>query len=1077
MADFKVVGKLVVDDKGQLSILGTKAKKASKELSNTGKSARTADRNLKGAAQASSNTSKNFSKMAQGIEGGLVPAYATLAASLFAITAVFQGLKAAADLKNQQRGLEEFSAVTGQNMIGVAMSIRQATENIIGFKEAAQAAAITTAAGFSADQVKELAEGAKLASVALGRDLNDSFNRLVRGVTKAEPELLDELGIILRLDIATRKFADANGLVADKLTIAQRQAAVFAEVSGQLQEKFGDFSGIADDLVNPFAKLETAFMNVIKQLSEFIGPLEVVAEFLARNAGATGLVFAGFVTSIAKQAFPALTNLTEAFSNYGNNAQLRADQATAALKKHTTQFTISRQEFAGAELKKTAIFKKFLKQRGIDQAVFDAKTIANQKRSVAMMIVQLEKKAAAGKAINEAELAQLKRVHAQMVASHGNMTQRMIAGTQAAGAAIQAGIVLPAVAAQTALARLGTFVATRLGPVFAALGATINAAFFIFTAGFLIKFLADTLFFTEEYKKKQAELNEQFDITQQALDHITKTTEKTLKNAASEGTQSFKEMNKELLRTINLLTSVATKKALIDTLTGQGKTLDDPLGNRNTARVLGTQAAGVITTGLGADREGTLQRLRGLQASLAKPRQGIAASNASLRLDADIKAFEEGSLAVEEFAKKLQTLFFEIGKHHKFTGRQFLALLDPFINFNTELEESVSKHKSLMDASKALGETLQQTSRKFRPSATDTLGMGFQKVLDTAFKPDESGKSKFVTMGNESQEDAAIRILSQLQADGVLDASKFGLISREEKGPSGELKLVQELNMEKAKSLMLTIEEGVAAVNNVRNLSLQTQIAKDNVSLLSKRKDAASRLAAEQAKIGVFLAEQAEIENKIAISKLEQVGLEGGAAERKQAEIDMENQKLAVIIAQREEYQRSISIVGRLNDTFAVGLEKMFNDLAMGASSFTDVFTNMTKTILAEMAKIAAARMAANILSFIPFAEGGIIPMASGGIINAANSYGRGGIATEPTFLVGEGKHNEAVVPLPNGRSIPVEMNGSGGTNVTINVDGASTASGGGIDAETGKQLGNMIQAATMEIIQREKRPGGVLSR
>ena len=37
-------------------------------------------------------------------------------------------------------------------------------------------------------------------SIALGRDVTDSFNRLVRGVTKAEPELLDELGIILRLD-------------------------------------------------------------------------------------------------------------------------------------------------------------------------------------------------------------------------------------------------------------------------------------------------------------------------------------------------------------------------------------------------------------------------------------------------------------------------------------------------------------------------------------------------------------------------------------------------------------------------------------------------------------------------------------------------------------------------------------------------------------------------------------------------------------------------------------------------------------------------------------------------------------
>ena len=55
-------------------------------------------------------------------------------------------------------------------------------------------------------------------------------------------------------------------------------------------------------------------------------------------------------------------------------------------------------------------------------------------------------------------------------------------------------------------------------------------------------------------------------------------------------------------------------------------------------------------------------------------------------------------------------------------------------------------------------------------------------------------------------------------------------------------------------------------------------------------------------------------------------------------------------------------------------------------------------------------------------------------------------------------------------------MNGGSGTNVTINIDGSSTASGG-LDANTGKQLGHMIQAATMEIIQREKRPGGVLSR
>ena len=58
---------VTIDDKGTMK--------------KTAKGAHSVDRRLKGAAQASSNTSKNFSKMAQGITGGLVPAYATLAAS------------------------------------------------------------------------------------------------------------------------------------------------------------------------------------------------------------------------------------------------------------------------------------------------------------------------------------------------------------------------------------------------------------------------------------------------------------------------------------------------------------------------------------------------------------------------------------------------------------------------------------------------------------------------------------------------------------------------------------------------------------------------------------------------------------------------------------------------------------------------------------------------------------------------------------------------------------------------------------------------------------------------------------
>ena len=87
MAKNKIEIDVKVDDKGTTKKVALESKKAAKGLDETGKSARTADRNLKGAAQASANSTKNFSKMAQGISGGLVPAYATLAAQVFAVSA------------------------------------------------------------------------------------------------------------------------------------------------------------------------------------------------------------------------------------------------------------------------------------------------------------------------------------------------------------------------------------------------------------------------------------------------------------------------------------------------------------------------------------------------------------------------------------------------------------------------------------------------------------------------------------------------------------------------------------------------------------------------------------------------------------------------------------------------------------------------------------------------------------------------------------------------------------------------------------------------------------------------------
>lgn len=108
---------------------------------------------------------------------------------------------------------------------------------------------------------------------------------------------------------------------------------------------------------------------------------------------------------------------------------------------------------------------------------------------------------------------------------------------------------------------------------------------------------------------------------------------------------------------------------------------------------------------------------------------------------------------------------------------------------------------------------------------------------------------------------------------------------------------------------------------------------------------------------------------------------------------------------------------------------------------------------------------------------------ANGGIVGPGGpiplkKYARGGIATSPQMAIfGEGSMNEAYVPLPDGRSIPVVQKGGGGVNVTVNMNGgAANVEANAGAGEQGRQLGKTISAVVLQEIQRQKRPGGLLA-
>jgi hypothetical protein len=164
-----------------LSGMGKVTDKASEGLRKTGKSAGEADRNIKGAANATNNGTKAFSKMAQGMSGTLVPAYATVAANVFALTAAFGALERAADTQILIQASEELATQTGRSLTQLSNNMKEITGNAISMKEALTSASIAASAGFDNTTIERLTQVARNASVALGRDMTDALNRVFKG--------------------------------------------------------------------------------------------------------------------------------------------------------------------------------------------------------------------------------------------------------------------------------------------------------------------------------------------------------------------------------------------------------------------------------------------------------------------------------------------------------------------------------------------------------------------------------------------------------------------------------------------------------------------------------------------------------------------------------------------------------------------------------------------------------------------------------------------------------------------------------------------------------------------------------
>ena len=338
---------IAASDNGSIGKVTNEARKLNKELAAAQKAAASirpasqtaavsrsndieANRLAKGIGESTGASSRDFAKQAQGL-GGLVHVYATFAANLFAVTAAFTALSKAADYSNMVKGLDQLGAASGRNLGSMAKNMVSLTDGALSLRDSMEAVAQSSSAGMNPVQIERMALVAKKASQALGRDMADSMSRLSRGITKMEPELLDELGIFVRVDKASQDYALSIGKTASSLTDFEKRQAFATAALKQAEDKFNNIKLDA----NPLTKLQASVVNLLYSGGELINKvLGPISKLLSESPMALAGVLAVIASSLLSRAIPAITQWRSELVKTSEEAAKAAKIAADGLQEY-----------------------------------------------------------------------------------------------------------------------------------------------------------------------------------------------------------------------------------------------------------------------------------------------------------------------------------------------------------------------------------------------------------------------------------------------------------------------------------------------------------------------------------------------------------------------------------------------------------------------------------------------------------------------------------------------------------------------------------------------------------------------
>jgi hypothetical protein len=196
-----------------------------------------------------------------------------MTAGLFSLKKAFDFAHEAAKLEGVKSSFTALAASQGKDADQMLEKMRELSAGTVSDLKLMQSANQALLLGLPVDRFGDMLTIARSAAAATGQSMDFMLNSIVTGLGRGSKLMLDNLGIVFKIEDAYKEYAESLDLTASELTEAQKKQAFInkaLEVGADNAKKAGS-SGLS--LTDKWAQLQAATDNLSKSMGKGLVPI------------------------------------------------------------------------------------------------------------------------------------------------------------------------------------------------------------------------------------------------------------------------------------------------------------------------------------------------------------------------------------------------------------------------------------------------------------------------------------------------------------------------------------------------------------------------------------------------------------------------------------------------------------------------------------------------------------------------------------------------------------------------------------------------------------------------------------